>query len=432
MVKKSIILMLLLVLLMTGCGKKIPAETLPAETEATVTETVDSVPELAYATAQINGVPVVLETLSRGDQVEIVDAFDERHFVVKRQEGYGLVEKNLVRRDGETAFETWTGYAYRNAGVYDNYRLAGAPVQYLAADTSVEVLEDLGWCVLVELDGKTGYMKQESLAGKPQENNGAAGSGPGSGQGSAGKDGGEIALLSVLVPQEGTVSGKAVVLADGTQILLGYFDRGEKIPVVQERIREENLTVYLDGLYATVSGAYVHTGETQADPSWDGKCTQIASVYADRWMLGSPIDRLNANTGVKVLFELDNCYLVDVNGITGYVKKDCVAAVQPDVPEETVKQSEKPAATEPKQSTAATEPAPTTSKKEPVPTEPKETSAPTEPKEEVTTPTEPVDNTVPTEITEPAETEKPGDSGTTGGNGGNTGNPSREWTPPIL
>ena len=37
----------------------------------------------------------------------------------------------------------------------DYYRLAGTPVKRLTANTKVQVLDDLGWCVLVEYEGGT-------------------------------------------------------------------------------------------------------------------------------------------------------------------------------------------------------------------------------------------------------------------------------------
>lgn len=460
--RRSISLLLfcaLLVLLLPACRKKAPAETQPVETlqESTVEM------EVEYVTAQVNGIPAVLATRSRGDAVDVVGTFDEKHYVVKLDVGYGLVEKNLVRREGETDYEPWTGYAYRNAAVYDNYRLWGDPVRKLGSDAEVKVLDDLGWCVLVDLEGETGYMKQESLA-KKAGNSGASDSGSNSNGGASGQDGGEISmqfsgkitLLSTIAPQEGTVSGKAKILADQTQIVLGYFDRGDRIPVLKQSAKDETLTVYLDGLYAEVSGVYVLAEGEKAYPSWEGQSTQILSVYSDYWMQGSPIDRLNANTTVMILYELENSYLVEVNGVTGYVAKEAVVPVEEESPEETEPaqtQPEKtdkptkpdtPAATVPKQDNDTTAP---TKPKEPKPTEttepteesgsaettePTEESNPTEatePEEEPTEPTKPTEPTEPaappTEATKPSEEEKPG-------GGTNSGNTSPEWTPPIL
>ena len=409
---RRLLLLAMALLLLAGC-KKQPEATEPVETTAAATE--ETTPQVEYATAEADGVPVVLAVLSRGDAVDVAGTFDEDHYIVKLETGYGLVEKNLLRLDGKTPFAAWTGYAYQNARVYDNYRLAGEPVQTLEADTQVEVLEDLGWCCLVECDGVSGYMKPETIAKNPTASRKKNAPSSGGESGAEGQDGGEISLefsgkvtlLSTLAPQEGTVSGKATVLADETPVVLGYFDRGDRIPVLDRSEKEGYLTVYLDGLYAYVAEDYVQAPEGEAYEAWDGRTEGIVSLYEDFWMLGSPIHRLNANAGVKVLFALENCYLVEAEGMTGYMAKvDVVAA-----PEETT-----PAATKP------TEPAKTpTEATEPETTEP--TVKPTEP----TKPTEP-DPTEPSKPTEPAETTAP----TEAPEEETTAPTSPEWTPPIL
>ncbi len=411
---KKRILLLLLLLLLSGCKKKPPEETLPTETSPASEATESAAPEVEYATAQVNGIPAVLETLSRGDSVDVVQSYDEKHVVVKLDTGYGLVEKNLIRMDTAPAFAAWTGYAYQGAALYDNYRLAGEPVRKLAANGEVQVLEDLGWCYLVEQDGSAGYMKQETLARKPLDTK--AGTSGKDDNAPVGEDGGvismgfagKVTLLSAIIPQEGTISGKAMVLADETQVILGYFDRGDQIPVVKQENKDGKLTVYLNGIYAEVDLAYVQTAEGESFASWIGQTQQIASVYEDYWMLGSPSDRLNAYTAVTVLYELENCYLVEVDGRTGYMKKTEVTPMKADTPEET-----RPAATEqtlPKQNPEETKP--TESKPtEPVPTE----SKPAEPEPTESAPTEP--KPAEAEPMEPKPTAPKLDP---------------EWTPPVL
>ena len=423
MKNRMILLCVLLILLVCGCGKKKQAEVLPVETQPESTAAAE--PELVSVTAQVNGIPAVLTTLSRGDWVDVVGSFDEQHYAVKLDAGYGLVEKNLVRMDTQPEFQTWTGYAYRNAEVYDNYHLAGAPARMLDANETVEVLENLGWCYLVRQNGSMGYVKQENLAKNPV---GDAGT-----DNAPGADGGEIsmeisggiALLSTVAPQEGAVSGKAVVLADKTPIVLGYFDRGDKIPVLKESIRNKTLTVNLDGLLAEISAEYVLADGEQAEPSWEGVSRQILTVYADYWMLGRPVDRLNANTPVTVLYALENCYLVEVNGVMGYVAKNQVEALPAAEKntEETTKPTEETTPrqqSETKKSDKPKETVPAETTKPTEATTPPETTKPTE----ATTPpetTQPAEETTPPETTQPAEETIPPE----------TTKPP-EWTPPML
>lgn len=426
MKRRFVFLLILLALGLSACGKRTPAQTLPVETAAETTVAAETEPELEYVTAQVNGIPAVLKTLSRGDRVDTVESFDEKHYVVKLDMGYGLVEKNLIRLSSEPAYEPWTGYAYPQAEVFDNYRLAGTPVKKLPSNTKVEVLDDLGWCVLVSCENETGYMKPEGLARKPQSSTPAAGE-------SAGEDGGEIwmqhagnlTLLSTITPQKGNVSGSATVLADGTQVSLGYFERGDKIPVVKQSIGGENLTVCLDGLYAQVSGTYVQTADDSAYTPWEGRSRQIVPVYKDFWMLGSPIERLNANTGLKVLYELEHCYFVEVHGTMGYMKKDGVAPAA-DAPKETVPEVTIPVnGNVPKEtlpvggSNEASKPTEESQPPETKPTEPEPTeSNPTEPQSTEPQATEPQPTEPqPTETTAP--TQAPDES-------------DPEWSPPIL
>lgn len=420
----TIALVLALVLTAVGCGKKQePEATLPETTAPTV----EAEPELVYATAQINGIPAVLAECSRGDKVDVVGAFDEKHYAVKLETGYGLVEKNLVRMEGEPVFEFWTGYAYRDAAVYDNYRLAGEPAKRLEANAEVKVLEDLGWCCLVEYDGGSGYMREESLASHAVSEDRSTPS-------AGGEDGGEISmgisgklnLLSVVTPQYGDVSAKAEVLADKTQIVLGYFDRGDRIPVVKGSEAENMLTISLDGLTAKIEGTYVLMEGESAPEIRLGKTTDIVSLYADRWMQNSPIDRLNSGTQLKILYELEGCCLVEADGTVGYLKTAGVAIEEATEKEtEPAKQEEKEAA----KPTEATKPAPETKPTEApsggketepttVPTTPPTT--PTEPSKPATEPPEPV--TEPTQPPTTAPTEPPATKPTS----------PPEWTPPML
>lgn len=420
--KTAAILLLLMLLALAGCGRKQEPEVTLPETTAPTEETA---PELVDATAQINGIPAVLAELSRGDKVDVVGAFDERHYTVKLETGYGLVEKNLVRLEGEPAFDPWTGYAYRDAALYDNYRLAGEPARYLEANAQVKVLDSLGWCCLVECEGATGYMRMEDLASHAISDDQAA---PAAG----GEDGGEISMgvhgaltfLSVVTPQYGEVSGTAEVLADGTEVVLGYFDRGDRIPVVKGSEAGDMLTVSLDGLTAKIDGTYVLIEGEPAPEIREGKTADIVSLYADRWMLGSPMDRLNSGTKIRILYELEGCCLVDADGTVGYLKTAGIDFEEADVPEtEPVTQTETPAETQPENEETKPAPKPTEGTSGGRETEP--TTVPTEP---VTEPTEPP-TTVPAEsVTEP--TEPPTTAPTEPPETKPTSPP--EWTPPIL
>ena len=349
MKKYLAIILTLILVLCAGCNKQEPAQTeapatVPAETTVPpTTEETIPVPELNMGSALVDDTPAILDTLMRDDVVDVVGEYDEGHYVIKTDLGYGLVKKELLRLKGEAAYEVWTGYAYWNAEVYDNLHLTGEPAQKLKTNTKVEVLDDLGYCYVVRVEDTEGFMNKSRLAKWPLSsggsNSGSGGGGSSSGSGgsgSTGADGGDISLqfhgnivLLAAIEQSGDVTGQAAVLADGAEVVLGYFDRGEEIPIVAEagfaENREGYATVYLDGLYAYVPQELVLTQEAEAYEAWDGYSRWNGVVYDNFYLLGDPIDKLYTNVKVHVIAELENCYLVEVNEVTGYMNKEVVS-----------------------------------------------------------------------------------------------------------
>lgn len=347
--KKYIISLLALTLLLcAGCKKQEPVQTeapTTAPTETTVPPTTEEtipVPELSMGSALVNDTPAILDTLMRDNIVDVVGEYDEDHYVIKTDLGYGLVKKELLRLKSEAAYEVWTGYAYWNAEVYENLYLTGEPTQKLKTNTKVEVLDDIGYCYVVRVDETVGFMNKSRLAkwpfssGSGNSDSGGGSTGSGGGGGSTGADGGDISLqfqggivLLAAIEQKGNVTGQATVLADGTEVILGYFDRGEEIPMVAEdgfaEKREGYVAVYLDGLYAYVPQELVVTGEVEAYEAWDGYSRWNGVVYDNIYLLGDPIDKLYTNVKVHVVAELENCYLVEVNEVTGYMSKEVVS-----------------------------------------------------------------------------------------------------------
>lgn len=336
--KYLIVLLALTLLLCTGCKKQEPVQTeapttVPTEpAETTVPPTTEEtipVPELKMGSAIVDETPAVLDTLMRDDVVDVVGEYDDEHYAIKTVLGYGLVKKELLRMEGEEPYTAWFGYAYYNAEVYDNRYLTGEPVQKLKQNAVVEVLDDLGYCYVVQVEETKGFMNKTRLAKWPISNGG----------GSTGADGGDISLqfhggiaLIAAIEQAGEVTGQAVVLADGTEVVLGYFDRGDEIPMVAEEGFAENwegyLTVYLEGLYAYVPQMLVQTEEKEAYEAWDGYSRWNGVVYDNFNLVGTPIDNLYTNAPVRVIAELDNCYVVEVKGATGYMSKDAVSTTR--------------------------------------------------------------------------------------------------------
>ena len=348
MKKHLIVLLVFILILCAGCGKQAPEQTEATTPETTApsenavsettlppetTEETVPVPEVFYGTAKVNKTPAVLSILKRGDVVDVVGEYDDSHYVIKTELGYGLVKKHLLRGEAEAAYETWTAYAYYNAELYDNLNLAGEPVQKLHQNAKVQILDDLGYCYVVQVEDVPGFMMKTRVAKWPFSSGGGDSS---SGGGSTSGDGGDISLqyhggitLLSAIEQKGEVSGQGTILADGTEVILGYFDRGDDIPVVAEEGFADNWegyhTVYLDGLYAYVPQDLVQNPDEEAYEAWDGYSRWNGVIYDNFQLLGEPTDKLYTKVQVRVIGELENCYIVEFNGVTGYMAKDLVS-----------------------------------------------------------------------------------------------------------
>ena len=346
----TLVLLCLVLLLTVGCAKQEPVATTEATTQPTTapTETTapptEPLPQTEEATILADHVPAILSILSRGDTVDVVGKYDEEHYVIKTELGYGLVEKQLLAMPDDEAYEAWTGYSRWNRNVYDNYRLSGTPIQVLKTNTKIEVLDDLGGCCVVKVEDVTGFMKLEDISKSPirsqSSSGGDSGSGGGSGGGGSsggggGQDGGDISLrlnggivLLSAITREGSVTGKATVRADGTEVVLGFFDREETVQVVVESGFAEDwegyATVMMDDLYAHVPETLIRRKGEEAYAQWDG-FAKYNTMFYDNFYLQGEGKRLNTNTAIHVVADLDTCYLVTVDESFGYVAKTMVS-----------------------------------------------------------------------------------------------------------
>lgn len=346
----TLVLLCLVLLLTAGCAKQEPVATTEATTQPTTapTETTapptEPLPQTEEAIILADQVPAILSILSRDDTVDVVGEYDEEHYVIKTELGYGLVEKQLLAMPDDEAYEAWTGYSRWNRDVYDNYRLSGTPIQVLKTNTKIEVLDDLGGCLVVKVEGVTGFMKLEDISKTPiraqksgdsSDGSGGSSGGGGSSGSGGGQDGGDISLqfnggivLLSAITQEGSVTGQATVRADGTEVVLGYFDRDETAQVVVESGFAEDwegyATVMMDDLYAHVPEALIQRKGEESYAQWDG-FAKYNTMFYDNFYLQGEGKRLNTNTAIHVVVDLDTCYLVTVDESFGYVAKTMVS-----------------------------------------------------------------------------------------------------------
>lgn len=327
---------------MAACKKNEPVETTQAPTtlpsaapttEPTTvpTETEPPVPDTLGATALADRTHVVLTTVDREAEVEIVAEFAEEFYVLKLAEGYGLMEKRLVRLDGEAAYEGWTGYTTYQARVYTNYHLLPGDEQTFGTNTQLPVLDDLDGILVVQLEDGIGYMRAKELSRSYIQ------PAPSGGGNSGGADGGDIVLggvsgifdLSSFAPQEGDVTGKGTVLANGAEIILGWFDRGDAVAIIDEEgfleEKEGWYGIYQEGLYGYVRQNLLRKYTGEAYTQWEGFAKYQAQLFDNYYLNGEPVSKLSSNAKIQILEDLGHCYLATSGEHTGYIAKDMVS-----------------------------------------------------------------------------------------------------------
>ena len=338
MKRMTIVLLILSLLLTAGCASQpapeatVPETTIPETTEATVPETTvpetteetepettaetePPAPDTVDFTVQADKTPAVLSLLNRGDTVEVVGEYEE-YYVIKTEAGYGMVEKGLLRFEGEAGYEGWTGYAYYGAELKGSYQLTGETLQSLTMNTKVEVLEELPNCYLVQLGDVTAYVAKDGLSRK-YIRSGGGGSGQDGGDISMGVIGG-IDLLGYTVPQEGETTGTATVLCDGAQVLLGWFDREELAQVITEEgyapAWEGWRCVYLKGFCVYVPEGLLADPAAEPFAQWDGYSAYSTKVYDNYLLLGEPARVLTINTVATVLWDTGDSVVISIDG----------------------------------------------------------------------------------------------------------------------
>lgn len=328
---KKLVCILLCTLLLAGCTEEASVPTiLPVETTAEPTavttmpvETTVPAPETVSATALTDKTCVLIATADRGAAIDVVGEHADTYYIVKTEQGYGLVEKSLVRLESQEAYAQWTGYALNNVAFYNNYHLLGEPVETLNMNAELQVLEDVGCCLVVQCGENIGYMRAGDVSKSfivPA---------PGGGGSADGGDislSGRVVLLSEFIPQEGEVTGKGTVLVDDAEIILGWFDRGEAVPVIVETgyapEKEGWIAVYFEGRCGYVRRDLLREEGQEVFAQWNGFSTYKAPLYDNYYLSGEPVAELPANGEIQVLEDLGNCFMVTCGEVTGYLAKE--------------------------------------------------------------------------------------------------------------
>ena len=239
--KKYMALLLALCLLTAGCGKKQeaptqepPASTAPTtqeiEPETTVPET--TAPKTTETQVMGDRIPVIRLLLQQGTVLEVT-GYEEIYAKVTAGTEEGLVEADFLRFPDE-AFESRTAYALWNAGLYPDFSCLGEPLERLATNTKLEVLEELENCLYVQAGEKLGFVPLAQQSKYPYQPPADSGSGD---SGSSGpQDGGDITLMhpgTLKLLADAVKTGEAKVKVSGVPLVLRFCDFGDRVSVLE-------------------------------------------------------------------------------------------------------------------------------------------------------------------------------------------------------
>lgn len=335
--KKLLLALLIFALALVGCSTQSDTPTTEAtEPTAEITQppTVETKPpaepkpRTTSGRVMVEKAPIVLSVFHRGDKVEVAGALNNGKIVVriKTDAGYGVMEESMLNIENAEDYAPWQGYPKWNAVVYDNCNLFGEPLRKMGS-AQVRVVDEMEYCYVIESDGQFVYAKKSDVAHTRPSGGGSGGGG--------GSDGGDISLAVPFfhrlstIKQEGNVTCTAIVKGDGAEALLGTFEYDEIVPVVVETGFAPELegyhTVYVNNLYGYVRKELIDMPDSENYEPWAGYSKWGTEVYSSMYLNGEILQKLGTNTEVEVLRELESCYYIRVNDISGFVSKTLIS-----------------------------------------------------------------------------------------------------------
>ena len=324
--KKYLLLLLALCLLTAGCGKgqeapttEPPASEAPA-TQATEETTAPETTAPKTREVQVMGdhIPVIRLLLEGGQTLEVT-GYEGTLAKVTAGEEQGLVETGFLRFPDEL-FESRTAYALWNAGLYPDFSCLGEPLEKLATNTKLEVLEELENCLYVQVGEKLGFVplaQQSPYLYQSPADNGSGSSGSSGGSGS--KDGGDIELMysgNLRLLADEVKTGEAKAKVSGVPLVLRFCDYGDPVSVLESGTAPE-LPGYTAILESDGTTAYIPTAwlaDAQTFTPWEGYAGSNCKLYEDYLISGKEVKTLYTNKPLTVLWDTGLTALVQADG----------------------------------------------------------------------------------------------------------------------
>lgn len=325
--KKYMALLLALCLLTAGCGKgqEAPTTEPPASTAPTTQETAPettapetTAPKTREVQVMGDRIPVIRLLLEGGQTLEVT-GYEETFAKVTAEKEQGLVGTGFLRFPDEP-FERRTAYALWNAGLYPDFSCLGEPLEKLATNTKLEVLEELENCLYVQAGEQTGFVPLAQQSRYPYQAPADNDSGSSGGSGSSGpQDGGDITLMhpgTLRLLADKVKTGEAKVKVSGVPLVLRFCDYGDRISVLESGTAPE-LPGYTAILESDGTTAYIPTAwlaDAQTFTPWEGYAGSNCKLYEHYLLLGKEVKTLYTNKPLTVLWDSGLTALVQADG----------------------------------------------------------------------------------------------------------------------
>lgn len=288
--------------------------------------------------------PVILTRLERDTEVELMgkDSKFPEFYIVKSEDGYGLMHRQFLRLEDAKEFESWTFKADAGLKLYSGYTMKDEKPELAEKGVEVKVIEKLDTCYVVMIGDKVGVVAAEDINGKGKASWGAVGEGGGGDVGGGGwngipQDGNDILIagrigapraklekLATVIKQEDTViTGKASVIINEAPVIGAIYERGEDVRVFEWG--DETTVLYVLGFYGETQTRFLRAEKDKEYTSWICYSKQGTKLFDNIEMRAPGFIPLNRNVEMTVLEDMGDCYLVETENGMGYVEKDDIS-----------------------------------------------------------------------------------------------------------
>ena len=116
--------------------------------------------------------------------------------------------------------------------------------------------------------------------------------------------------------------GVGMVLSKLSEVYLFLTERGDVLKVTE--INGDLATILIDGVFGTIPKRYIRMDGEEPYTPWDGYARSKAPFYSSHKLSDDP-EELKRNTVIKVLEDLGDVYLVEVDGELGFMEIEKVS-----------------------------------------------------------------------------------------------------------